>query len=179
MNFSENRNLTAMRAFRFPLFEQRFQRAQDKAQNKSAGFLKKCGYASEKRKTISFRNAFTLAPPAMGKTDLFHPFCRRLGISEAKFGENSAKNKKKSRVEAVKRAELRFSQNPTVHSGGTPFRKQKKCRQNAAASENRVCASFVRPFAPLSASRPRNPMRIAYICCGIVCRPIRFPPTNY
>lgn len=123
-------------------------------------FFEKYGDASEKRKTISFRNAFTLAPPAMGKTDLFHPFCRRLGISEAKFGENSAKNKKKSRVEAVKRAELRFSRNPTVHSGGTPFRKQKKCRQNAAASENRVCASFVRPFAPLSASRPRNPMRI-------------------
>lgn len=112
-------------------------------------------------KTISFRNAFTLAPPVRDKTDLFHPFCRRLGISEAKFGENSAKNKKKSRVEAVKRAELRFSRNLTVHSGGTPFRKQKKCRQNAAASENRVCASFVRPFAPLSASRPPNPMRIA------------------
>jgi len=97
----------------------------------------------------------------MGKTDLFHPFCRRWGISEAKFGENSAKNKKKSRVEAVKRAELRFSRNPTVYSGGTPFRKQKKCRQNAATSENLVCASFVRPFAPLSASRPRDPMRIA------------------
>ena len=130
------------------------------APNKSAGFLKNAERLLKNGKKISFRYAFTPAPPVRGKTDLFHPFCRRLGISEAKFGENSAKNKKKSRVEAVKRAELRFSRNPTVHSGGTPFRKQKKCRQNAAASENRVFGSFVRPFAPLSASRPRNPMRI-------------------
>lgn len=40
MNFSKNRNLTATRAFRFPLFAQRFQRAQDKASNKTARFLK-------------------------------------------------------------------------------------------------------------------------------------------
>lgn len=162
MNFSKNRNLTATRAFRFPLFAQRFQRAQDKASNKTARFLKKCGNASEKRqKRFLFATLSLPLRLRWGKPTSFTPFCRRLGISEAKFGENSAKNKKKSRVEAVKRAELRFPRNPTVHSGGTPFRKQKKCRQNAAASENRVCGSFVRPFAPLSASRPRDPMRIA------------------
>lgn len=160
MNFSENRNLTAMRAFTSRFSSSDSTRVGE-APNKSVDFLKNAERLLKTAKTISFRNAFTLAPPVRDKTDLFHPFCRRLGISEAKFGENSAKNKKKSRVEAVKRAELRFSRNLTVHSGGTPFRKQKKCRQNAAASENRVCASFVRPFAPLSASRPPNPMRIA------------------
>lgn len=96
MNFSKNRNLTAMHAFRFPLFAQRFQRAQDKASNKTARFLKKCGYASEKRQK---RFLFATLSPSLrlrgGKPTSFTPFGAVWGYlrrSLAKIRRKTRKN---------------------------------------------------------------------------------------
>lgn len=95
MNFSGNRSLTAMRAFRFPLFAQRFQRAQDKASNKTARFLKKCGDASEKRKKISFATLLPSLRLRGGKATSFTPFGAVWGYlrrSLAKIQRKTRKN---------------------------------------------------------------------------------------
>lgn len=81
-------------------------------------------------KNSCFPNASADASGKVKQNSAFIPLADVLQISEAIFDEISVENSKTTRVEAVKRAELRFSRNSTVYSGETSFWQQKKRHKN-------------------------------------------------